>query len=149
MDFNVLSGFGKQEIYLSGDTSYFQINNKGELSLNISTIAAILKAELLPAGTILPVMFTTIPTGAKLLLLHGQEIPIIGLYSTLFANTYCGDVNNPTAPAFYCTNGAGVRTLPSSGGTHFVLPDARGLPLAMIGNAIISGRTKTGPAAIG
>lgn len=86
--------------------------------------------------------------GDRVLLLQGQEIAIAA-YPLLFATVYCGDVSNPTAPAFYATNGAGVRTLPGSGATHFVLPDARGLGLKNIGDATISGRTKTGPVSLG
>ena len=70
-------------------------------------------------------------------------------YADLFAVVYCGDAANPTAPAYYATNGAGVRTLPGGGATHFVLPDARGLSLKMLGNATINGRTKVGPVELG
>lgn len=86
--------------------------------------------------------------GDRVLLLQGQEIAIAD-YALLFAAVYCGDGANPTAPAFYATNGAGVRTLPGGGATHFVLPDSRGLSLKNIGDATISGRTKTGPVNLG
>jgi hypothetical protein len=86
--------------------------------------------------------------GDRVLLLQGQEIAI-ATYPYLFDAVYCGDADNATAPAFYATNGAGVRTTPGAGGTHFVLPDHRGLSPKMIGNATVNGRTKTGPVELG
>lgn len=86
--------------------------------------------------------------GDRVLLLQGQEISQ-ATYARLFAAVYCGDAANAAAPAFYSTNGAGVRTTPGAGGTHFVLPDARGLSLKNIGNATVNGRTKTGPVSLG
>jgi hypothetical protein len=86
--------------------------------------------------------------GDRVLLLQGQEI-LIATYALLFAVVYCGDASNATAPAFYATNGAGVRTTPGAGGTHFVLPDSRGLSLKNIGNATVNARVKTGPVALG
>ncbi len=86
--------------------------------------------------------------GDRILLLQGQEI-LIATYPLLFAAVYVGDPDNPTAPAFYATNGAGVRTLPGGGATHFILPDSRGLSLKNIGDAIVNGRTKTGPVELG
>ncbi len=91
---------------------------------------------------------TPVAHGDRVLLLQGQEIAI-ATYANLFAEVYCGDAANPTAPAFYATNGAGVRTLPGAGATHFVLPDGRGLPLKMLGNATINGRAKVGPTELG
>lgn len=86
--------------------------------------------------------------GDRVLLLQGQEI-LIASYARLFAAVYCGDANNATAPAFYATNGAGVRTTPGAGGTHFVLPDSRGLSLKNIGDATVNARVKTGPVSLG
>ncbi|RPI78154.1 MAG: hypothetical protein EHM45_06500 [Desulfobacteraceae bacterium] len=86
--------------------------------------------------------------GDRVLLFQGQEI-LIATYARLFAAVYCGDATNATAPAFYATNGAGVRTTPGAGGTHFVIPDARGLSLKNIGDATISARVKTGPVSLG
>lgn len=85
--------------------------------------------------------------GDRLLLLQGQVI-LIATYPLLVAATYCGDPNNPTAPAFYKTSDAGG-TIRNTAGTYFVLPDTRGLSLKNIGDATISGRTKTGPVELG
>jgi len=86
--------------------------------------------------------------GDRVLLLQGQEIAI-ATYPYLFDAVYCGDAANPTAPAFYATNGAGVRTLPGGGATHFILPDCRGLSLKNIGDATVNGRAKVGPILLG
>lgn len=86
--------------------------------------------------------------GDRVLLLQGQEIAQAA-YPLLFAAVYCGDANNATAATFYSTDGAGGRLTPGGGGTHFVLPDTRGLSLKNIGDATISGRTKTGPTELG
>lgn len=85
--------------------------------------------------------------GDRLLLLQGQVI-LIATYPLLVAATYCGDPDNPTAPAFYKTSDAGG-TIRNTAGTYFVLPDTRGLSLKNIGDATISGRTKTGPVELG
>ena len=85
--------------------------------------------------------------GDRVLLLQGQEIAI-ATYPYLFDAVYVGNAANPTAPAFYATNGAGVRTLPPAA-THFILPDCRGLSLKNIGDAVVNGRTKVGPVELG
>lgn len=85
--------------------------------------------------------------GDRVLLLQGQTI-LIATYAALVAATYCGDANNATAPAFYKTSDAGGTTRDTAG-TYFVLPDTRGLSLKNIGDATISGRTKTGPTELG
>jgi hypothetical protein len=90
---------------------------------------------------------TPAANGDRVLLLQGQVI-LIASYPELVAETYVGDGNNPTAPAFYKTSDAGGTTR-STSGTYFVLPDTRGLSLKNIGDATISGRTKTGPVNIG
>lgn len=90
---------------------------------------------------------TPAANGDRVLLLQGQVITIAS-YPLLVAATYVGDPSNPTAPAFYKTSDAGG-TIRSTAGTYFVLPDARGLSLKNIGNATISGRTKTGPVNLG
>lgn len=85
--------------------------------------------------------------GDRLLLLQGQVI-LIATYPLLVAAVYCGDADNPTAPAFYKTSDAGG-TIRNIAGTYLVLPDTRGLSLKNIGDATISGRTKTGPVELG
>lgn len=85
--------------------------------------------------------------GDRLLLLQGQVI-LIATYPLLVAATYCGDPDNPTAPAFYKTSDAGG-TIRDTAGNYFVLPDTRGLSLKNIGDATIDGRTKTGPVELG
>jgi hypothetical protein len=90
---------------------------------------------------------TPLAHGDRVLLLQGQTI-LISTYAALVAATYCGDANNATAPAFYKTSDSGGTTR-STAGTYFVLPDARGLSLKNIGNAVVNGRTKTGPVKLG
>lgn len=90
---------------------------------------------------------TPVAHGDRLLLLQGQVIEISS-YPLLVAATYVGDANNATAAAFYKTSDAGGTTR-STAGSYFVLPDARGLSLKMIGNATINTRTKTGPTELG
>ncbi len=58
----------------------------------------------------------------RLLPMYGQEL-LIADYADLAEACYVGDSANPTAPAFYKTNGSGTR---STSGTHIKLPDARG-----------------------
>lgn len=85
--------------------------------------------------------------GDRVLLLQGQVVAIAS-YADLVTATYCGDANNATAPAFYKTSDAGGTTR-STAGTYFVLPDARGLSLKMLGTATINTRTKVGPTSLG
>lgn len=85
--------------------------------------------------------------GDRVLLLQGQVIEI-SAYADLVDATYVGDSDNATAPAFYKVSDSGGLTR-STTGTHFKLPDHRGLSPKMIGNATINGRTKTGPTAKG
>jgi hypothetical protein len=114
-------------------------------------LTALKKGFVIGPGIIVnyPKNDTPVAKGDRLLLLQGQEVAIAGSYSLLFAEVYCGDAANPTAPAYYCTNGAGVRTLPGAGGTHLKLPDSRGLGFKNIGDAVINTRTKTGPVKLG
>lgn len=66
----------------------------------------------------------SIPSWVRLLPLDGTGI-LCASYPLLVANIYCGNANNPTAPAFYkCTTAAG--TVRSTSGTYLKLPDARG-----------------------
>jgi len=90
---------------------------------------------------------TPAANGDRVLLLQGQVI-LMSSYPLLAAAVYVGDPNNATAPAFYKTSDAGGTTRDTAG-TYMVLPDARGLSLKNIGDATISGRTKTGPASLG
>lgn len=83
-----------------------------------------IQAMFMPAGIILPLASATIPTGARLLACNGQVVSSSS-YPRLVANTYCGNANNATAPAFYKTSDAGGTTRSTSGG-YFVLPDLRG-----------------------
>lgn len=66
----------------------------------------------------------TLPTGARLLKLEGQCVSLT-TYPRL-ANVYCGNANNPSAPAFYKTSDAGGTTRSTSGG-YMVLADYTGL----------------------
>lgn len=90
---------------------------------------------------------TPAANGDRVLLLQGQVIAISG-YPELVAACYVGDPDNATAAAFYKTSDAGGTTRDTAG-AYFVLPDTRGLSLKNIGDATISGRTKTGPAELG
>lgn len=85
--------------------------------------------------------------GDRLLLLQGQVI-LIATYPLLDAAVYVGNAANPTAPAFFRTSDAGG-TIRNVAGPYLVLPDARGLSFKNIGDATISGRTKTGPVNLG
>lgn len=105
----------------------------------------------LPAGIVLPNMMATDPAllGYRILPLNGAVLDISDTeYTELVENVYCGDANNATAPAFYKTSDAGGVTRDITG-TYLVFPNSSGLSLKNIGDAIISGRTKTGPAALG
>lgn len=66
----------------------------------------------------------------RLLPMAGQTVAIAD-YPDLVANTYCGDADNPTAEGFYKINSDG--TTRNTAGTHFKIPDARGLFLRAIG----------------
>lgn len=90
---------------------------------------------------------TPAANGDRVLLLQGQVI-LISSYPELVAACYVGDGNNATAATFYKTSDAGGTTRDTAG-TYFVLPDARGLSMKNIGDATISGRTKTGPTELG
>ena len=90
---------------------------------------------------------TPAANGDRVILLQGQVIEISS-YPLLAAAVYVGDANNATAPAFYKTSDSGGTTR-STSGAYMVLPDTRGLSLKGVGNATISGRTKTGPAEVG
>lgn len=85
--------------------------------------------------------------GIPCILLEGNVI-LIANYTALVANTYVGDVDNATAPAYFKTSDAGG-TIRDTTGAYFVLPDRRGLSPKHIGDATISGRTKTGPTEVG
>jgi len=67
----------------------------------------------------------------RLIALTGQVITIAS-YPELCTAVYCGDANNPTAPAFYKTSDAGGSTR-STSGAYMVFPDARGLMIVGIG----------------
>lgn len=86
--------------------------------------------------------------GDRVLLLTGSIIDITGIYSRLADAVWVGSTDNASAPAFYRTSDSGGTTR-NSGGDYLVLPDTRGLSLKNIGDAIISGRTKTGPVLLG
>jgi hypothetical protein len=90
---------------------------------------------------------TPAANGDRVLLLQGQVI-LISSYPLLVAACYVGDGNNATAATFYKTSDAGGTTRDTAG-NYFVLPDTRGLSLKNIGDATISGRTKTGPTELG
>jgi hypothetical protein len=85
--------------------------------------------------------------GDRLLLLVGQVVTISS-YQDLCDAVYCGDADNATAPCFYKTSDAGG-TIRSTVGNYMVMPDGRGLTWEGLGNAIINGRTKTGPTELG
>ena len=84
--------------------------------------------------------------GDRVLLLQGQVVTIAN-YPELVAATYIGDGNNADTDytGFYKTSDAGG-TVRDTAGAYFVLPDTRGLSLKNIGDAVVNGRTKTGPA---
>jgi hypothetical protein len=88
---------------------------------------------------------TPVANGDRVLLLNGQVI-LIANYAELVAATYIGDGNNADTDytGFFKTSDAGGTTRDTAG-TYFVLPDFRGLALKMIGDAVVNGRTKTGP----
>lgn len=88
---------------------------------------------------------TPAANGDRVLLLQGQVI-LIATYPLLAAACYIGDGNNADTDytGFYKTSDAGGTTR-STSGTYMVLPDARGLSLKNIGDAVVNTRTKTGP----
>jgi len=88
---------------------------------------------------------TPAANGDRVLLLQGQVI-LIASYPLLAAACYIGDGNNADTDytGFYKTSDAGGTTR-STSGTYMVLPDARGLSLKNIGDAVVNTRTKTGP----
>ena len=110
---------------------------------------ATLSEQRNPAGRIVPSMFTEDPAvlGVRQINLLGQVVEIAD-YPEACNNLYVGDANNATAPAFYKTSDSGG-TIRNTAGSYMVFPDTSGLGLKGIGNAVISGRTKTGPAELG
>lgn len=102
-----------------------------------------------PAGRIVPSMFTEDPAvlGVRQINLLGQIVEIAD-YQEACDNLYVGDANNATAPAFYRTSDA-LGATRDAAGNYMVMPDTRGLSLKNIGDATISGRTKTGPTELG
>lgn len=75
-------------------------------------------------GTMVPLGLNADPStfGLRILPMIGQLV-VISLYPDLVANTYVGDVYNPTANSFIKTDGTGT---PTTSGLFFRLPDARG-----------------------
>jgi hypothetical protein len=112
-------------------------------------LSALKKGFVIGPGIIVnyPKNDTPAAKGDRLLLLQGQVI-LIATYPLLAAEVYCGDANNPTAPAYYKTSDAGGTTRNITG-AYLVLPDHRGLSPKMIGNATVNTRTKTGPVSLG
>ena len=81
--------------------------------------------------------------GVRGLLLQGQGV-LVATYPDLVANTYCGDTDNPTAPAFFRADDA-AGTSRNTAGVYFILPETRGVSPRAIGSLLINGRNKTGP----
>ena len=61
--------------------------------------------------------------GSRVLLLHGQGVQV-SVYPELTAAVYVGDVDNPSAPAFYRADDA-AGTIRNIVGVYLILPDAR------------------------
>ena len=62
--------------------------------------------------------------GIRGLLLNGQGV-LCATYTDLVTATYCGDANNPSAPAYYKADNADGSSRNTSG-AYFILPDVRG-----------------------
>jgi len=79
-------------------------------------------------GEIVPWVGNTdqpVTLGIRLIPLKGQTVAIADV-PELVANTYVGDGNNGSAPAFYKTSD-NPGTVRDTGGAYFVLPDLRGV----------------------
>jgi len=115
-------------------------------------VEALRRGAGLPPGILVYAMMNPVRLAlCRLLALTGQIITIAN-YAELCAAVYCGDADNPTAPAFYKTSDAGGYTRSTTGG-YMVFPDARGLVVRGLGsNSIITaanGSTYSGGTKIG
>lgn len=89
-----------------------------------TTLTNLINAKSVPPGTVVMFGGGTPPTGW--IRCNGASV-LVASYPTLLANTYCGDVNNPTAMAFFrCTNPADPFNTRSTVGTYLYTLDLRG-----------------------
>jgi hypothetical protein len=94
----------------------------GAETSTVSQILQAIRAHCGVAGEVVAWMGPTVPTGVRLLILTGQIVAQAD-YPQLVVNTYCGDLNNNEAPAFYKCSAGGVK---GTGEAYFKLPDLRG-----------------------
>lgn len=131
---NAVAGNGTllEELWLTDKWGFFQALMSGAGLTPSGSAETATTSQLLEAmryhcgnpGEIVQWAGATIPAGMRLLELTGQTI-LSASYAKLVENTYCGNANNPTAPAFYKTTDAAGLTR-GIAGNYFVLPDARG-----------------------
>jgi len=114
-------------------------------------VAALHRVIRGPGEIVLLALNTTTLATRRIIALTGQIITIAN-YAELCAAVYCGDADNPTAPAFYKTSDAGGTTRSTTGG-YMVFPDARGLVVRGLGSnskiTAANGSTYSGGTKIG
>jgi hypothetical protein len=101
-----------------------QIPNASEETYLASQLLTAVRALGGNAGEIVAWGAPTVPAGVRLLPCDGAGV-LAADYPALVANTYCGDLLNPTAPAFYLADDE-LGAVRNTAGIYFLLPNMAG-----------------------
>jgi len=137
-----IDGITRTKTTIVGDERMVGRDDLGDFKVTIDDLLESLAGKL-PPGMMIEYVADGDPAvnGDRVILQQGQTV-LIADYQAAFDKVY----KDQTTPAFFKCDVDGT---PNPSGLYFIMQDRRGLVPRGIGDAIINGRTKTGPSCAG